>query len=515
MDAGQVTIMPAAQGTSTVAIASRSLPATQDTTFGSLLGQTMSALEGANSQSSGALPVMETESVDTGSSVALEKLLSEDEELLKQPKSDGDLATAIQDSAMLAQISAMQMMLVAQPEQITKVVAVAGSTDSILAVELTAHEMDNTLQSEQIVKNQTAPEFQLSLTKPEDTPIKAESGYLAANVRQPAKEVDAASPIMSSLNPVKNAMQNSTAVAPGTENSQQSVLAIMQQSNPGQQPVIVADSSPQVLKSAQESRAPATEIAVVTKTAAPTPVASTIRFSQASDVVAATSNAGAEGGLSSQLGRQGGKGEASFGSATKTLEALPESGLVEQLSETGVQGRPVEHQLFVSPSGQRGATTEVAVTADQLKPGQAVQITSQVAERLVKHEIKTGNDQISLKLSPENLGSLQLNLRMEDQRLKIEIVAENRGVRDALLQQAGDLKETLARQNIQMDSFNVTTGNNGNNSQQSQNWRQMTAEQRQQSTHYASRQSSGNIENYEGPVHYFAHQYQSTIDVRF
>lgn len=131
--------------------------------------------------------------------------------------------------------------------------------------------------------------------------------------------------------------------------------------------------------------------------------------------------------------------------------------------------------------------------------------------------IKQGNDHISLKLSPENLGNLQLNMRMDDNRLKLEIVAESRGVRDALLQQADELKETLARQNIKVDSFNVTTSSNGNQSQQqSMDWRQMTQEQRQYQPHYASvRTKGGSVEEVEATMKYFVPQYQSTLDVRF
>ncbi len=142
------------------------------------------------------------------------------------------------------------------------------------------------------------------------------------------------------------------------------------------------------------------------------------------------------------------------------------------------------------------------------------QIGRQVLERLNSHEIKQGNDQISFKLSPENLGNLQLTMRMEDQRLKLEIVAENREVRNALLTQADDLKESLAKQNIKVDSFDVTTSNGGNLSQQSRNWKNGTTEYQPYQPQYASRlaNTTGTIET---PLRYFATQYQSTIDVRF
>jgi len=103
----------------------------------------------------------------------------------------------------------------------------------------------------------------------------------------------------------------------------------------------------------------------------------------------------------------------------------------------------------------------------------------QVTDRLDAHQIKQGADQITLKLSPEHLGNLQLNIRMDDQQVRVEIVAEHRAVRDALLQQVEQLKESLSRQNIKMESFDVTTANNGGlNQQQAGDWRQTASQRR-------------------------------------
>jgi len=53
---------------------------------------------------------------------------------------------------------------------------------------------------------------------------------------------------------------------------------------------------------------------------------------------------------------------------------------------------------------------------------------------------------------------------MDNQRLTVEIVTDNRSVTEALRQNHDSLKETLAKQNIKMDSFNVTTGGSGQES---------------------------------------------------
>jgi flagellar hook-length control protein FliK len=89
------------------------------------------------------------------------------------------------------------------------------------------------------------------------------------------------------------------------------------------------------------------------------------------------------------------------------------------------------------------------------------QVEQQVKDRLVNHEAKPGNEQIVLRLSPDHLGELRINLNLDGQKLRVEIVAENRMVRDSLMQHTDNLKDSLARQNIKMESFDVTTGGNG------------------------------------------------------
>jgi hypothetical protein len=245
---------------------------------------------------------------------------------------------------------------------------------------------------------------------------------------------------------------------------------------------------------------------------AATAVQQPIRFAQSSDVVTAAADTSGQEGLSSDSEQQGSH------VATKMIKTAPavfEAVLPELSAESVNSSRPVEnHQMNPGTGHQRIVenTGELIETPSVVVPEP---VGRQVIERLANHEIKPGNDQISFKLSPENLGNLQLNLRMDDQRLKLEIVAENRGVRDALLQQVDELKETLARQNISMDSFSVTTGNNNSLSQQSRDWRQMTAEQRQYQPQYAAARAAGAGGGFDTPVRYFATQYQSTIDVRF
>jgi len=110
------------------------------------------------------------------------------------------------------------------------------------------------------------------------------------------------------------------------------------------------------------------------------------------------------------------------------------------------------------------------------------QVVHQVRERLGQHEVKAGNQQITLTLSPENMGELKMNLNLQGQRLSVEIVTENRTVRDAILQHSDSLKETLARQNITVESFDVTTNGRGagNPGQNQDAWRELARQKQQQ-----------------------------------
>jgi flagellar hook-length control protein FliK len=127
----------------------------------------------------------------------------------------------------------------------------------------------------------------------------------------------------------------------------------------------------------------------------------------------------------------------------------------------------------------KAVTGAVQTDASRAAPA-SEQVVQQVRDCLVNHDTKPGTEQIVLRLSPEHLGELKVNLSLEGQRLKVEIVAENRMVRDSLMQHTDTLKESLSRQNIKMDSFEVTTGGNGSTDggRGQGDWREL-AQQRQ------------------------------------
>ena len=157
------------------------------------------------------------------------------------------------------------------------------------------------------------------------------------------------------------------------------------------------------------------------------------------------------------------------------MELLKEGG--KDSSDHGTNGQfhqSVSQQQVKADTGSSLGSTSGAGQKESPINDMSENVFRQVKEVLVNREVKAGNEQITMKLSPEHLGELTLNFKMENQQLRVEIVAANRGVRDSLMQQADNLKESLARQNITMESFDVVTSNGQRGFEQNdRGWKQL------------------------------------------
>lgn len=91
-------------------------------------------------------------------------------------------------------------------------------------------------------------------------------------------------------------------------------------------------------------------------------------------------------------------------------------------------------------------------------------ILTQVREKLVSQEPSGNVSKITLKLNPHELGELQINVRLEDQKMRVDITAQNPVVKEALLQNIDQLRDSLQRQNISMERFHVSTGDSQSHS---------------------------------------------------
>jgi len=199
-------------------------------------------------------------------------------------------------------------------------------------------------------------------------------------------------------------------------------------------------------------------------------------------------------------------------------ESFGQDGKGASDQKTGAQDNmTLLHQLKVE-SAPVAAGTSGSSTSEPVRTNVMEQVISQVREHLAGREIKSGVEQITIRLSPENLGELKLNLRMENQCLKVEIVAENSTVRDALIKHSDTLKDTLARQNISMETFDVSTGSNGNGSTSygKGDWRELARQQQQNMAwNFSGGYRAGDsLENAQSPI-YQAPSEHSMLDVHF
>ena len=139
-----------------------------------------------------------------------------------------------------------------------------------------------------------------------------------------------------------------------------------------------------------------------------------------------------------------------------TGQDQPEQHLAPQGKEVPAQPVTAAHE----PVRETERLSQPAATAlaEKAPESEHEHIMLQVKEKLAVHSFRGGNDQISFTLHPEELGELKIMMRMDDQRLRVEIIAQNQTVKEALMQNLEGLKETLSKQSITVDRFDVNTG---------------------------------------------------------
>lgn len=131
-----------------------------------------------------------------------------------------------------------------------------------------------------------------------------------------------------------------------------------------------------------------------------------------------------------------------------------------QNSETGnSHGQQSFAHLHASALEPIASTNISSFESDGL-PISKESLLDQVSSGITRQEQDGENKTIRLQLKPESLGNLQITLTMDDQKVKVDIVAENRMVKHTLLENLDTLKELLSRQQITVERFDVGTGAN-------------------------------------------------------
>ena len=126
----------------------------------------------------------------------------------------------------------------------------------------------------------------------------------------------------------------------------------------------------------------------------------------------------------------------------------PAPGLVDGVREAGsVASGKAEQAFVVSETETSGRQSFVQDQKDN--------ILSQVGDRLVQ-TARNGGGTIRMTLHPQSLGRLEVELRMQDGVMKAAIVAEDPAVRDVLMGQQHELRQSLEAQGLKLQEFSVS-----------------------------------------------------------
>lgn len=184
-------------------------------------------------------------------------------------------------------------------------------------------------------------------------------------------------------------------------------------------------------------------------------------------------------------------------------------GGAEQKAQTG-PGATVQPQGAGLPAAAASELPQPEAKAVNLKSALHESILAQVKDGVVTHDDK-GNSQISIRLNPGELGELKIQVRMDDNRLHVEVQADNKMVKDLLMSNLDSLKDSLTAKNFSMEGFDVSTGSGGFNSPLPE---QKGNPQQQNSSRYA--RAGGYPDQGEpGRVNYLTGEVNNLLDVRF
>ena len=200
----------------------------------------------------------------------------------------------------------------------------------------------------------------------------------------------------------------------------------------------------------------------------------------------------------------------------QSAELAAKPAKVDTSTDVAVVGKS-PHTLIGGAGVTKAEPTESSAVGEVVRSSSHEQIMAQVKEQIGKAEFRADDGRVVLRLHPEELGSLRIDVKMDDQKLRLHIVAENPTVRDALVANMDSLKESLSKQQIVMERFDVATG-------QGQGQQQLYREHRQQVqdgqvnrtnrpvTEYAE---DGEVVNRQAMNAYWAPQDSSLLNVRF
>ncbi len=155
------------------------------------------------------------------------------------------------------------------------------------------------------------------------------------------------------------------------------------------------------------------------------------------------------------------------GPAVQTQATTPSPTPVVASIEAVGSGKPINatQALLQRSQAQKGNKTTAAEPMRRQSP---IQITNENRSSIlesVSFALSEGKGEAMLLLNPKELGSLSIQLSMQGNQLTLRLSAERPEVAEALLEDLQKLKNMLQEQGLNVQEFDVRTGNAGDHRQ--------------------------------------------------
>ena len=142
-------------------------------------------------------------------------------------------------------------------------------------------------------------------------------------------------------------------------------------------------------------------------------------------------------------GEEAGRGLAPLGKADGAAEAMQNPGEAHPPPALSQAAGDVPRELWVSGPGSVGGKRAAGVALEE------------IAVRSVHYLVARGQKTVIVRLVPESLGELRLEVTTADGGVNVRLMSDNPAVRDALDGRLVGLRESLARNNIEVTRVEV------------------------------------------------------------
>ncbi len=154
-------------------------------------------------------------------------------------------------------------------------------------------------------------------------------------------------------------------------------------------------------------------------------------------------------------------------SATQPSNSVGSSAGSAISKSDGVSSNSLAARITAGQESTTGTTASTSAKSPTKDQANRAELTQQERVRLVQRVARSFNritaegGQINLRLHPQNLGSLNMQVRIEGRTLSAKLTTETSAARDAILQDLPALRQRLADQGYDVAKFQVEVAGNG------------------------------------------------------